>query len=249
MSQPHIILDSNQVQLMLDKATELVRTNPLERSVALLGILFGGYTLSRLITPSNYSNIDGPQCKSFLFGHLYDLFSPHSVPFHDGLQDKYGSVAKVKGMFWKENFYTSDPRFMHEILVEGEGESSFLNMSFGPGILATYGTADPWCNAQGIYYWSMVVGANRCFHNSGRVGIFEAIAQRMKRSMTDNIKRSPGEDVDMLYGCSATVLEPIGEGGQEYSGSQSIGHTFSALEGEESSHSVAIKDFFLMSFT
>jgi hypothetical protein len=33
-----------------------------------------------------------------LLGHLFDVHAAQGITFHDELQDKYGSVAKVYGM-------------------------------------------------------------------------------------------------------------------------------------------------------
>ncbi|CAE6457714.1 unnamed protein product [Rhizoctonia solani] len=222
MSHASSLFSSNQAHL-LDRATALVQTHPLECSTTLMCILLGGYALRHIFMPSNYANIDGPRNNSIFSGHLKSLFSLDVVPFHDMLQDKYGSVAKVNGMLGKENLYVSDPRFMHEVLVKGVDTNfrhpqftyDFLQMSFGPGILATTDSV----------------------HKAQRkIGVFETIAQRMTRSIARDVEGAAGRDIDMLYWCSATALELIGEAG--------LGHTFGILEGKETPYSIAIKNYF-----
>ncbi|CEL58396.1 hypothetical protein RSOLAG1IB_08503 [Rhizoctonia solani AG-1 IB] len=239
MSHASSLFSSNQAHL-LDRVIALVQTHPLEYCTALMCILLGGYTLRHLFMPSNYANIDGPRNNSILSGHLKSLFSLDVVPFHDMLQDKYGSVAKVNGMLGKENLYVSDPRFMHEVLVKGVDTNfrhpqftyDFLQMSFGPGILAT---TDSVHKAQRKML-TPVFTSQHMKSLVGTIGVFETIAQRMTKSIARDVEEAAGRDIDMLYWCSATALELIGEAG--------LGHTFGILEGKETPYSIAIKNYF-----
>jgi hypothetical protein len=70
MSHASSLFSSNQAHL-LDRATALVQTHPLECSTALMCILLGGYTLRHLFMPSNYANIDGPRNNSILSGTYF----------------------------------------------------------------------------------------------------------------------------------------------------------------------------------
>ncbi|KAG9117684.1 cytochrome P450-dit2 [Ceratobasidium sp. 392] len=147
MSQsPHASKLEEFLRLFIRAGSQL-QNDPIQAVVALVGALVIGYTIKKLVTPSYYSNIDGPPGGSLIYGHMLDLFSPFGLPFHDHLQDTYGSVSKVKGMFGSDQLYISDPRALHEILVK-EHESVFRHiqfhydfnkLSFGPGILAVTG--------------------------------------------------------------------------------------------------------------
>ncbi|CCO30009.1 hypothetical protein BN14_04033 [Rhizoctonia solani AG-1 IB] len=99
MAETSFTFDSGQAQLFLNTVTHFLQAHPLESSIALVAASLGGYMLRRMVAPAYYPNIDGPSSKSVTFGHLFDIFSPESIPFHDELQDKYGSVCKVNGMF------------------------------------------------------------------------------------------------------------------------------------------------------
>ncbi|CCO37426.1 Cytochrome P450 94A1 [Rhizoctonia solani AG-1 IB] len=95
MSQTLFASNSSQA---LNTVIDFLQAHPLESSVALAATSLGGYILRHMVSPAQYHNIDGPPRKSITFGHLFDIYSPEGIPFHDELQDKYGSVCKVNGM-------------------------------------------------------------------------------------------------------------------------------------------------------
>ncbi|CAE6414136.1 unnamed protein product [Rhizoctonia solani] len=235
MSETRFYVDPSLTQLFL-KVAELLQSYPLESSVALVAASLGGYTFRRLIIPSHYPNIDGPPSGGFSFGHLFDIYSAEGITFHDDLQDKYGSVCKVNGMFGKENLFVSDPRFLHEALVKGVDDTfrhpnffyDFNKMSFGPGLLSTRGDVH---KAQR----KMLNPVFTAKHMKSLVSVFDVIAQNMKDSIIKDIGGVPGKEIDMLQWCSATALELIGQAG--------LGHTFGVLEGGDSEYSHAVKDF------
>nr|AVI01413.1 steroid 2-beta-hydroxylase [Thanatephorus cucumeris]QDJ74244.1 cytochrome P450-4 [Thanatephorus cucumeris] len=236
MSETRFAVESDQAQLLLNKVVELLQAHPLESSVALAVASLGGYTLRHLIGPSYYPNIDGPSNNNTMFGHLFDVHSAQGITFHNELQDKYGSVSKIYGMFGRENLFVSDPRFVHEVLVKGVDVTfrhpqffyDFNAISFGPGLLAT---TDKVHKAQR----KMLNPVFTSKHMRSLVPIFESIAQNMKRSMIKEIGGVPGKEIDMLKWCGATALELIGQAG--------LGHTFGVLEGADSAYSRAVKDF------
>ncbi|CUA67703.1 hypothetical protein RSOLAG22IIIB_13540 [Rhizoctonia solani] len=236
MSQTPFPLDHSQAQLLLSRVTELLHDYPLESSVALAATSLGAYAFKHLITPSQYPNIDGPPSSSFAFGNLYDIYSGQAVAFHDGLQDKYGSVSKVKGMFGKENLFVSDPRFLHEVLVKGVDTTfrhpnfayDITRISFGPGLLSSTGDLH---KAQR----KMLNPVFTAKHMKSLTPIFDKIAQLMKHSIIKEIGNMPGKEVDMLQWCGAAALELIGQAG--------LGHTFGVLEGVDSEYSRAVKEY------
>ncbi|GAB1521274.1 hypothetical protein RhiTH_004366 [Rhizoctonia solani] len=236
MSETHFAVESDQAQLLLNKAVEFLQAHPLESSIALAVASLGGYAFRHLIGPSYYPNIDGPSNNNTMFGHLFDVHSAQGITFHNELQDKYGSVSKIYGMLGREDLFVSDPRFIHEVLVKGVDVTfrhpqffyDFSAISFGPGLLAT---TDNVHKAQR----KMLNPVFTSKHMRSLVPIFESIAQDMKRSMIKDIGGVPGKEIDMLKWCSATALELIGQAG--------LGHTFGVLEGTDSAYSRAVKDF------
>ncbi|CEL63047.1 Cholesterol 24-hydroxylase OS=Mus musculus GN=Cyp46a1 PE=2 SV=1 [Rhizoctonia solani AG-1 IB] len=253
MFESRFAFDLNQAHLLLDRVAMFVQTHPFESSVALAVASLGGYTMRHFITPSHYPNIDGPSSNNIVFGHLYDIHSAQGTRFHDGLQDKYGSVCKVEGIFGKENLFVSDPRFVHEVLVKGvditfshpKSMYDFLTLSFGPGLLSTKGgpgalifITSTKCLSGDVHkaQRKMLNPVFTAKHMKSLAAIFNTIAQNMKKSMIEDIRRSSaGKEIDVLRWCSATALELIGQAG--------LGHTFGVLEGGDSKYSHSIKNF------
>ncbi|KAJ1305261.1 hypothetical protein OPQ81_000289 [Rhizoctonia solani] len=236
MPETSFVIDINQVQLLLNRAANFLYAYPLESSIGLAVASLGGYTLRHLITPSKYPNVNGPPSRSVTFGHLFDIYSPEGIAFHDGLQDTYGSVCKVNGMFGKENLFVSDPRFLHEVLVKGVDVTfkhsdffyDFNKITFGPGLLSTRGQVH---RAQR----KMLNPVFTTKHMKSLVSIFDSIAQTMKNSIIKDIGSASAKEIDILRWCSATALELIGQAG--------LGHTFGVLEANDSKYSHAVKDF------
>ncbi|CAE6462756.1 unnamed protein product, partial [Rhizoctonia solani] len=119
MSKALFPVDFDQAQRLLNRTHKFLQVHPLESSITLAAASLAGYTSRHLIMLSQYPNIDGPSHKDVTFGHLFDIYSPEGIPFHDELPDKYGLVSKFNGMFGKEDIFVSDPRFLHEALVKG----------------------------------------------------------------------------------------------------------------------------------
>ncbi|CUA76607.1 Cytokinin hydroxylase [Rhizoctonia solani] len=151
MSQPQLLFDFNQLQLLGNKALKIFQSHPVECFIALSIVACVGYVFRHALKAPAYPNVDGPPRKSFfpgvLSGHLFELLSPHNLAFHDQLQDKYGSVSKVYGDFGREDLYVSDPRFLHEVLVKS-ADTVFRHPQYfydintatlGPGLLSTRG--------------------------------------------------------------------------------------------------------------
>ncbi|CUA76152.1 Putative cytochrome P450 cyp-13B1 [Caenorhabditis elegans] [Rhizoctonia solani] len=220
MSQPQLLFDFNQLQLLGNKALKIFRSHPVECFIALSIVACVGYVFRHALRAPAYPNVDGPPRKSFfsgvLPGHLFELLSPHNLAFHDQLQDKYGSVSKVYGDFGREDLYVSDPRFLHEVLVKS-ADIVFRHPQYFYDInTATFGPGD--------------------LHKGQRkTATFNLIARNMKKAIIKDLNGSQTKEIDILRWCSATALELIGQAG--------LGHTFGILEGSDSEYSHAIKSF------
>ncbi|KAF8597976.1 cytochrome P450 [Ceratobasidium sp. AG-I] len=225
--------DLSQLWFLLVLAVELVRDNPGKSLGILLGAVIIKAVITRLLISYHYRNIAGPPSSHFLYGNLKDIYSPQGLRFHDSLQDNYGSVSKVGGLFGSERLYISDPRALHEILVK-ENDTAFrhpqfnydyVNLSFGPGLLGTTGAT-----------------------------------HRMQRKMLNPVftaKHMKARDLDMLYWCGAAALELIGQAGKpkesfglrivlRLASLLGIGHKFRILQGVHSAYSNAVKSFLPM---
>lgn len=222
--------------MLFELAFERAQSNPGEACAIAGGILLGGYVLKRILNPSLYRNIDGPDSHSFIYGHLRSLYSPLGLPFHDSLQDSYGSLSKVKGWFGDDRLYISDPRALQEILVKENDTAfqrtraflDFSNLAFGPGLLATAGAVHKTQR-------KMMNPVFTSTHMRALVPTFELIAQDLKGAINNELEGSGSKDLDMLQWCSAAALELIGQAG--------IGHTFGIFQGAESVYNHAIKSF------
>ncbi|CAE6533898.1 unnamed protein product [Rhizoctonia solani] len=192
MSQFQLVYghDINAPQASTTRALGLIHDRPVGCFISISAIVLLGYMFRRFLLPPAYPNIDGPPRKSILTGHIFDIFSPHNLAFHDALQDTYGSVSKVNGTLGKENLYVSDPRFLHEVLVK-EVHTVFrhprafyeiMNATLGLGLLATTGD----------------------LHKAQR---------KLKDALTRAIDGAESKEVDMLLWCSKTALELIGQAG------------------------------------
>ncbi|KAB5588325.1 Cytochrome P450 [Ceratobasidium theobromae] len=240
MSQLHSAFDSIQFQILYGWVADHIRTQPLASLATLVIVFLLGFSLRHLITSSPYPNIDGPPNKKLMIGHLFDIFSPRGIAFHDNLQDTYGSVCKVNGFLGKEDLYVSDPRFLHEVLVK-EVETvfphpqvlhDFMNISFGPGLLAVSGEQH---RMQRKMLNPVFTPKHMKSLNAFKVTTFTAVAQNMKAAIMKDLDGAPLKEIDMLEWCSATALELIGQAG--------LGHSFGTLHGQESAFIRAAKNY------
>lgn len=220
--------------MLLDRGVEYVRADPAKSLAMAAGSAAGAYILKKLISPASYPNIAGPPSSSFLYGHLLDIYSPAGMPFHDSLQDTYGSVAKVNGLMGRESLYISDPRALHEILVK-EHENAFRHpqffynvndVLFGPGLLTAHGDAHR-------VQRKMLTPVFTAKHMKALVPKFGHIAQDMTEAIIKDLAGAESKEIDILHWCSATALELIGQAG--------LGHTFGVFQGVESEYSTAVK--------
>ncbi|KAF8597975.1 cytochrome P450 [Ceratobasidium sp. AG-I] len=225
----------NELWLALVPVIESLRANPGQTLIVLAGTLITGYLITIAFTPSSYKNIAGPPTSSFLYGHLESLYCPEGLSFHDSLQDTYGSVSLVKGLMGSEQLYISDPRAVHEIVVK-ETDSVFrhpqfnydlLNICFGPGL----------GGVSGAMHKAQRKMLNPVFTTKHMIALVNTAVFHilLKDAMEKELRDSASKDLDMLYWCSATALELIGQAG--------IGHKFGVFQGVESAYSHAIKGF------
>ncbi|KAF8600975.1 cytochrome P450 [Ceratobasidium sp. AG-I] len=159
MSEHFHISQAGTLWATLDVLVQRLRARPSESLLVAASIGSIGYVLKRLLTPSPYRNISGPPRSSFIYGHLFDIYSPLGIPFHDNLQDAYGSLCKLSGLVGPkraERLYVSDPRALHEILVK-ENDHAFQrsqafqdNLCFGPGLLGVSGIGHTFGVLQGV---------------------------------------------------------------------------------------------------
>ncbi|EUC53867.1 cytochrome P450 family protein [Rhizoctonia solani AG-3 Rhs1AP] len=255
MSQPQLTFDLNRIQLLGNSVLKIFQNQPVGCTIALSVLTCLWYTFRHTLRSPAYPNIDGPPRKSFFSGHLFELFSPHNIAFHDHLQDTYGSVSKVYGEVGREDLYVSDPRFTHEVLVKSvdtvfrhpQYMYDINTAAFGLGLLSTAGDLHKGQRKMlNPVFTIKHMKSQRSFSGglndsltppyfSTQTATFNMIAQNMKTAMVKDLGGAKHKEIDVLRWCSATALELIGQAG--------LGHTFGIYEGKDSEYIHAVKNF------
>ncbi|ELU45247.1 cytochrome P450 domain-containing protein [Rhizoctonia solani AG-1 IA] len=192
-----------------------------------------GYFTRHLLLPSAYANIDGPPCNNIFsgmycvldlscygtglnsmpwahVGHVFDILSPgpHTLEFHDSLQDKYGSVSKVKGILGKT--YTSQiPDFCMRFWLRKSIVCFFIR---NPSMRLQNLECDIWSGLIRHYRSSPQSTKKRSLTMTPTVvGITDHDA------LIKDINGSETKEIDMLLWCSKAALDLVGRGESEYS--------------------------------
>ncbi|KAI0072184.1 cytochrome P450 [Panus rudis PR-1116 ss-1] len=122
-------------------------TSDIPASLALAVFVWFSWRLLRwFTTPSPFSNIPGPKVKSFLGGHVVEVYDRNSWDFHNEIIDKYNSVVRIQGLLGNPGIFVFDPKGLHHVIVKhqdafaapewfNEGEYAAL----GPCLLAVHG--------------------------------------------------------------------------------------------------------------
>ncbi|KAJ6568729.1 cytochrome P450 monooxygenase [Mycena capillaripes] len=98
--------------------------------------------LRRIFSPLN--NIPGPPRRSLITGNLSQFHDPDGSLFQQQLEQNYGAVVKIRGLFGARQLFVFDPAALHSILVKDQDiyeempEVMCLNrLLFGKGIQST----------------------------------------------------------------------------------------------------------------
>ncbi|QRV93490.1 cytochrome P450 family protein [Ceratobasidium sp. AG-Ba] len=241
LSNHNFLISDEYQRIFANVITEGLSSSLVSATVVVGAVTIGIIGLKSLSSP--YQNINGPRSDSFIYGHLYRMFGPAAVTFHDYLHDTYGSVVKLKGTFGKDELYITDPKAMQEILVKEydpvfrhpQFQYDFFGVTFGPG-LAT---------ATGATHKAQRKMLNPVFSSKHMKTSYDAahwftfidryLYSMLNETLTNHLGETGSKEVDVLYWCNSAALEFIGQAG--------LGHTFGRFQGIESAYSRAIKDF------
>ncbi|KAI5120423.1 hypothetical protein M0805_006923 [Coniferiporia weirii] len=208
---------------------------PSAAAIAILCVvayLLGRYAVLRLRRGSSLAQIPGPPLRSFLKGHMDQLFDRKDGPqFHLDLLETYGRVVKVYGFLGDEQLYISDPLALQSILVKNqdnfEETKVFIENNkiiFGEGLVATVGEHHK--------RQRKLVSPVFSLHRLRRlVPTFYDVAHRLQHAISSVIaegkKSGPskqrstaaysGASIDMAEWLSRATLESIGQAGLGYS--------------------------------
>ncbi|KAJ7702762.1 cytochrome P450 [Mycena rosella] len=116
--------------------------------ICALLVIFIAHALRTLLRrlSSALDNIPGPPRKSLLIGNLAQYHDPDGWEFQKELEETYGQVVKLHGLFGARELYVFDPAALQSILVKDQDLYeempeiiSLTKMMFGPGIFSTTG--------------------------------------------------------------------------------------------------------------
>ncbi|KAJ7901252.1 cytochrome P450 [Mycena leptocephala] len=186
--------------------------SPIIVILALLSLCYGTRAIIRTIF-SALDNVPGPPRKSIITGHLTQLHNPEDYPgaFQQELEQKYGQVVKLNGLFGDRQLFVFDPAALESILVKDRDAYRLpplntrhmlysLNiLLWGKGILSTNGDDHR-------RYRKIMVPAFSTANLRGMIPLFYEVAQRISFSQ-----------VDMNAILCRTSLELIGQTGIGYS--------------------------------
>ncbi|KAF8600122.1 cytochrome P450 [Ceratobasidium sp. AG-I] len=214
-----------------NSAVQYAQTKPADFLFVAVCAVALSYAFKQMVVPSSYANVDGPPSPSFIYGHLKRIYSPDGIPFHDNLQDAYGSLSKIKGPFGSDRLYISDPRALHEILVKenenASGKSEYISARYYAECCTHTG------NAHKVQR-KMLNPVFTTKHMKARMW-YQFMLLFLKEALMNELKGYGSKDLDMLKWCSATALELIGQAG--------LGHTFGIFQGVDSAYNRAIKGY------
>ncbi|KAI0251708.1 cytochrome P450 [Lactifluus subvellereus] len=190
-------------------------------------------------------SIPGPSTPSLIWGkirHFYHMFNPYAYPFHEGLRQNYGRVARIYGFFGDIQLVVSDPKACNNIVVKDqtifEETQSFIDtnrQAFGPALFATLAIEshhtlrdhhrrqrkllNPVFNVKNMRYM---------------IPTFHATA-RVLREKFESMLSSGSQEINIVDWMGKVALEFIGQAG--------LGYSFGTLEGRNDQFCSALKEY------
>ncbi|KAF8212641.1 cytochrome P450 [Mycena galopus ATCC 62051] len=162
-------------------------------------------------------NLPGPPRKSLITGNLTQFHDPDNWEFQHELEENYGQVVNVHGLFGDRGLFVFDPAALHSILVQNqdnyEEQPKFLSMNvllFGRGILST--VLD-----EHRKYRKIMIPAFSTVNLRGMISLFYEVAQKTRDGLiAPNVVQGP-KTLDMNPILCRASLELIGRTGIDYS--------------------------------
>ncbi|KAF9238219.1 cytochrome P450 [Melanogaster broomeanus] len=189
-------------------------------AVLLLSVL--GCALLSFAWANPLDNIPGPPSQSWWAGNMKQVFQPYGWSFHQLLDDRFGSVIKIRTLFGARSLIISDPKALHCIVVKDQdtwkGADYAMETSrliFGNNLIAAHGERHR-------KQRKLLNPAFATSHLRDMVPIFKEISTTLRDSIAAQVKDGP-RDIDMLEWFTRTTLELVGQSG--------LGHSFDSLKG------------------
>ncbi|KAH9979522.1 cytochrome P450 [Lactifluus volemus] len=179
-------------------------------------------------------NIPGPSNTSLVWGHFYQMFNPYAYPFHEGLRQNYGRVARVHGLFGDTQLIVSDPKACNNMVIKDqtifEETRAFTNVNmhvFGPALVSTLGD-------QHRKQRKLLNPVFNVKHMRYMIPIFYTVARQL-REKWDSMVLSGPQEINVADWMGKFALELIGQAG--------FGYSFGTFEGKNDGFCSAIKEF------
>ncbi|KAI0247110.1 cytochrome P450 [Lactifluus subvellereus] len=178
--------------------------------------------------------VPGPSTPSLVLGHFHRMFNPYAYPFHEGLRQNYGKVARIYGFFGDIQLVVSDPKACSNIVVKDqaifEEAESFIDANrqiFGPSLLSTLGD-------QHRRQRKLLNPVFNVKHMRHMIPIFHTVARQLREKLGSMLSSGP-QEINIVDWMGKVTLELIGQAG--------LGYSFGTLEGRNDQYCNAIKEF------
>ncbi|KAJ7663992.1 cytochrome P450 [Mycena polygramma] len=169
----------------------------------------------RIFSPLD--NIPGPPSKSLITGNLTQYYAPDGADFHKQMEENYGQVVKIHGLFGARQLYVFDPAALYTILVKDQdvyGEMpeilSMISLTMGKGIFST-------ARDEHRKYRKIMLPAFSTANLRGMVSGFYEVAEKVRDNLIAPYVEDGPQTLDFNSISSRTSLEFIGRNGIGYS--------------------------------
>ncbi|KAJ7240250.1 cytochrome P450 [Mycena rebaudengoi] len=166
---------------------------------------------------SPLDNVPGPPRKSLVTGNLTQYYDPDGSEFHKDLEENYGQVVKIHGLFGARQLYVFDPSALYTILVKDQdvyGEMpeilSMISLTMGKGIFST-------ARDEHRKYRKIMLPAFSTANLRGMVPGFYEVAEKVRDNLIAPYVADGPKRLDFNSISSRTSLEFIGRNGIGYS--------------------------------
>ncbi|KAJ7693049.1 cytochrome P450 [Mycena rosella] len=178
----------------------------------LFALVLGIRTLLRRVF-SVLDNIPGPPRKSLLTGNLTQYYDPDGWTFQRELEENYGQVVKLHGLFGDRQLYVFDPVALHSILVKDQDlyeempdHMSMNSLLFGTSIGSTI-------RDEHRRFRKIMIPAFSTASLRPMVPMFFEVAEKARDGLIAPSVRAGPQTVDLLPVLGRLSLELIGRTG------------------------------------
>ncbi|KAJ7501754.1 cytochrome P450 [Mycena galericulata] len=179
-------------------------------------VVYGARTLLRRVF-SVLDNVPGPSPKSLLTGNLGQFHDPDGWDFHQEIEENYGQVVKIHGVFGGRQLYVFDPAALYSILVKDqdlyEEPPTIISLNrvlFGKGITSVGGD-------EHRKYRKIMMPAFSTANLRGMVPLFFGVAERARDGLIAPHLHDGPHTLDLNSVLCRASMELIGRTGIGYS--------------------------------